>query len=299
MSAGQGRLHIDSHNLSFTGVRNGQSISLTLSGFFFMKTLTGTLRGNILTLTFPAEGGLLSTVEMREGTTEDCNRAVIALQKRVTQTNAAVEQREAVARARAAQREAVLQATSTLQDLHSRLANDLVRLQRRGDFASILDDYKQTWIEMQEDDATLRADATKVPFKCGDLDRVKYSDLAKLEYADMAAIQYRHNVAFGNIRDRVLQAVDDVRRDVATMSDILVELQRAVKADTTKALSQANVDQLAERTRLGESAADEQVRRATTSLQQAETEVRTYNEKATALLHDAKQSVDSLTCSGY
>lgn len=44
MSAGQssqGRLRLDSHNLSFTGVRSGQSVSLTFSEFFFAKTLTG------------------------------------------------------------------------------------------------------------------------------------------------------------------------------------------------------------------------------------------------------------------
>jgi hypothetical protein len=282
------RLRVNTYNVPFIGVRNGQSVSITFSQLFVTKTLTGSLKGNTLTLTVPRSDGLLSTFEMRGGAVDDYNRSLITLQKRVAEVNALLDQRAAV-----------LRAAKTLQDVHSRLPDDLALLERRTNFAEVLEDYEQTWIKMQQDEATLRTDAAKAPLNCTQLSHVRYVDLAALEYSDMSAITYRHNVAFNNIRDGVLEAVDAARKDVGTMTQTLVELQRAVKADTTKTLSQTNIDQLTQRTQLGQRAAEEQVRSAIATLQQAETEARTYNEKASELLNAAKQYVDSLSCTGW
>jgi hypothetical protein len=280
------RLRVQTLNLPFTGIRNGQSVSITMtfSQLFATKTmiLTGTLRGNTLTLTAPGNNGLLDTLVMPAGTAEDYNRAVVTIQKQVAHLNDL-----------ASQREAVFQAARAFGTAHSRLSDDLDRLARVTDFTSVFEAYRETLIEMQRDDATLRADAAMQPFDCYQLATVKY-DLGTLDY-DMSSIKYQ-NASFDSARRDVLSAVDAVHDDVAVIHRALEELQRAVQADTTKTASQQDVDQLKEQAQSDERTADERVHRALIALQQSEDQARGYNESAVSLLNEARKYVASLSC---
>lgn len=75
--------------------------------------------------------------------------------------------------------------------------------------------------------------------------------MGTLEY-DIGTIQY-HKATFDSIRRDVLGAVDSVRDDVASMQSALLELQRAVQADSTKTASQQDVDQMKEQSQRAES----------------------------------------------
>jgi hypothetical protein len=280
------RLRVQTLNVAFTGIRNGQSVSITMtfSQLFATKTmtLTGTLRGNTLTLTATGNNGLLDTFVMPGGTADDYNRALIAIQKRVAHLNDL-----------ASQREAVFQAARAFGTARSRLSDDLDRLTSVTDLTSAFEAYRETLIEIQRDDATLRSDAAIQPFDCYQLGTVKY-DLGTLEY-DLGSIKYQ-NASFDSARRDVLSAVDAVHDDVAVIHRVLEELQRAVQADTTKAASQQDVDQLKEQAQNDERTADERVRRALIALQQNEDQARGYNERAATLLDEARKYVASLSC---
>jgi hypothetical protein len=280
------RLRVDTLNFAFTGIRNGQSVSITMTfpQLFATKTmtLTGTLRGNTLTLTAPGSNGLLDTMVMPVGTADDYNRAVLTIQKRVAHANDL-----------ASQREAVIQAARAFGTARSRLSDDLDRLTSVTDFTSVFEAYRETLIEMRRDDATLRSDAAMQPFDCYQLGTVKY-DLGTLEY-DMGSIKYQ-NASFDSARRDVLSAVDAVHDDVAVIRRALQELQRAVQADTAKTASQQDVDQLEEQAQDDERTADQRVRAALIILQQREDQARGYNENATGLLEQARQYVASLSC---
>jgi hypothetical protein len=281
------RLRVQTLNLPFTGIRNRQSVSITMtfSQLFATKTmtLTGTLRGNTLTLTAPGSNGLLDTLVMPAGTAEDYNRAVVAIQKQVAHLNDL-----------AAQREAVIQAARAFVSAHSRLTDDLARLDHAKDFARVLESYRETWVKMQGDNDKLRTDASKRPFTCFERGTVQF-DLGTLQF-DKGSVEF-HNGTFESIRRSALDAVDAVGGDVASLQSALQELQRSVQADTTKVLSQRDVDQAKEQSQRDQRAADEQVRRVLTALQETENQVKVYNEDSIRLLNEATEFVASLSCS--
>lgn len=201
-------LKVQAENAPINGIRNGSDVTLKVGGPFFGETWTGTLRGNILTLTVPQGNGLLATVVLRNGTVEDYNRVASAFRLRIEQLaqQAALQrQREAQQAELQRQREAKLASkrmavidasgklAATLRNLAAQV-EQLSRDTRDANFKDVVSAYARDWTRMQENYQKLQADAAKRPFDCYQLSTVKY-DLNTLEY-DMSSIRY-DNGSFG------------------------------------------------------------------------------------------------------
>lgn len=280
--AGSHRLRVESINASFTGVRNGQQISITFQRFFLTQTWTGTLRGSTLTLTISRPDDLLATLVMRAGTVQDYNRAVAAIKQRVASINEAADRREAVIRADNAFRRA-----------HAALQDDVIALDRSVDFADLLNEYGDIWAEMQQGYAELRTGASQQPLTCVQLGGVEV-DLGGLEVA-MGRIE----VVDGSLdvrRGILLDRTADVRQDISAMWASLRELERAVAADPAKTVSSQQVAQQREFAKSAEKDANDRVAAALAALRSAEAQARSYNERARRLLSDEQQYVASLKC---
>jgi hypothetical protein len=65
----------------FTGIRNGSSISLNISG----TMVVGTLNGDTLSLVWPQQDGTLATIVFKGASVQDYNAAVQALRQRYPQ----------------------------------------------------------------------------------------------------------------------------------------------------------------------------------------------------------------------
>jgi len=93
-----------SQSVPLSGVHNDPNVSLTLSEpFGSSSTLTGTLRGDTLTLVAPDESGYLQTTVFRRATVEDYNRAVAAFRAQLARQATEARQASATAAALAAQ----------------------------------------------------------------------------------------------------------------------------------------------------------------------------------------------------
>src|SRR5262245_56930338 len=98
----------DSSSYSFEGVFDGDNLSLTFRGrqqtFLEGTTVTGTLKGDALTLVWPQSNGTLLTQELRPASVAEYNDAAHILQERAKEIVVASE--EAARRAAAARVEA-------------------------------------------------------------------------------------------------------------------------------------------------------------------------------------------------
>ena len=78
-------LAVSSENESFNGVLNGADISITLSNG---KTMSGTSNKNVLTLSYPANDGTMTTIAFKPGSVTDFNQAVDGFQKQKKEKDA-------------------------------------------------------------------------------------------------------------------------------------------------------------------------------------------------------------------
>ena len=105
----------DSSSYSFEGVFDGDNLSLTFRGrhqtFLEGVTVTGTLKGDALTLVWPQNNGTLLTQELRPASVAEYNDAAHILQERAREIVAASE--EAARLAAAARVEAARLAAET------------------------------------------------------------------------------------------------------------------------------------------------------------------------------------------
>lgn len=125
-SGDTGYAAVEKEGVSFTGIIDGSSVTLTLDqGLGFSTNWNGTLDGDELTLSYASEDGSLRTLHFKSAKVEDYNEAVADLQQSVAAANddqAQLDAEQAQAEAEAAvQADAAQQtdnlSTATAQDL--------------------------------------------------------------------------------------------------------------------------------------------------------------------------------------
>ncbi len=280
---------VESINKPFTGIRNGPNISIT----FFGVTWSGELRGSVLSLALPRRDGLLETLTMRAGSVEDYNRAALALKQSVARIAEEQARQKAIADEKIARRKAVLDADRAFWEVYQQLKEATRTLYLDTDFTKVLAAYAETWTTMQRHHEKLRTDAAKSPLDCYQLGTVKY-DLGTLQY-DMGSIRY-HNGSFDFVRNSVLNRIGRVQRDTQALQEALHGLRQANAADPTKTASQPYLEQLSAMSAAAARMAEDQIQASLGVRKKAEAKAGEFNEKATRLLQDATEFVNSLTC---
>jgi hypothetical protein len=276
---------IESNNRSFKGIQNGSSISIT---FDDGNVLTGTLKGNELSLVFPDSEGNLNSMVFKPSTVADYNSAVAKLRGEVQEYNAKEQELKAKAQAIYDQQEAVMNANKTLNSGLSKLESLTKELTDDTKFEDVLKEYRIHWNQMQEHQQNMKALATKKPFDSYQLSEVKYAlteveyDLTSIEY-DNTSMEYKVNEVTGDI--------SAINKQIPIVQQAWATLQSAVKANTTGSpTAQFNSDDVTQAI----AQAQKQSEASTSSMQKAQQQAKDYNDKANKLIEDSKKYVAGL-----
>jgi hypothetical protein len=156
-------------NYPFTGVHVNNSISLTLTEyFFFHETLTGTFDGSTVVLQIPQSDGSLTSETFGGASNDDYNTAVNTLRTQVTHADVLYQNQQATATtaqdvhqatavALQATQQALQQQQLAVTDANQTLGNDLTTLQNDAENLSsfseqsTLTGYVNDWQTMQND----------------------------------------------------------------------------------------------------------------------------------------------------
>lgn len=232
----------DSSSYSFEGVFDGDSLSLTFRGRHQTSmegiTVTGTLKGDALTLVWPQRNGTLLTQELRPASVAEYNDAAHTLQERASEIVAANEEAarlEAAARAEAArlaaEKRAVVEAQNKVTGAAESLRNAVRALPRADFYANELRSYGETWRRMNETRAELLAESRKplTSHQLGKVERklaILSQHLGNIE-SRRGSFDSRLGSANGRIRD--------TEEEIARLQVAFALLQKAAAATTTGA----------------------------------------------------------------
>lgn len=270
------------------GTTNGRSVVLTVKkegllanlGFIGGRRLTGTLDGRGLNLVWPSDDGTLQTTIFRRATVADYNRAVAGFRQRIQQINIVYEAQQAEAR----RRQAVTDANKNVMDAAVELG-DAIKDANAIDYADILDDYDQIWLQMQaifkaiKGKAKSRLDSyqhTKLEYA---LTQMNYQ-ITKMEYAH-TKLEYKLDGTGDKIR-----AIEDASRNLTTAWQRLQQTAIANTAGEPKPFTTA--EEITRATDLARS----EIKKATAGRDAAIKQAETYHKRADDLYKQAKQIVD-------
>lgn len=293
---------VQSATEAFTGVRDGSSISITFSALGFSSTLTGTLNGDTLTLAVPDQNGYIATDQFHTASVQDYNHAVNALRQRI-QTQAAATQS---AQATANTQQAIAQATQSAQsqldqavtDANSKLSSDVQSmssdaqsLANSTSFSDALNAYASSWSQMQKDYQQEKNDyangcgsggynASVVSYDAG----VVSYDLGTIQYDD-GTLSYDQNTMSGPLAR--------VQSDIKNAQTDWQNLKAALAADTTSSVlaqySQSDIDKAV-------GSAQKQVDASNSSLSQAQSQGKQYDQEAAQMNTAAQNLASSMQC---
>lgn len=227
-------------SLSFDGVSDGENISITFPDKYLTiapgKTITGTLKGDALTLFSPERDGTLSTLEFHSASVAEYNDAVRRLQEHGKVVVAAREEaarQAAVARVEAeriaAEKRAVVDAHRRVIDTVEELRGATQRLCGQGCYKSTLSAYATEWKQLQNEYATLKKEANP-PLDSYRLNSVKYH-LNGMKY-HLNSHNYQRNSFESDVRT-ANDKVKVVNELINSLNARWERLQQAVAANTT------------------------------------------------------------------
>lgn len=230
----------DSSSYSFEGVFDGDNLSLTFRGrqqtFLEGTTVTGTLKGDALTLVWPQSNGTLLTQELRPASVAEYNDAAHILQERAREIGAASEEAARLAAAArveaarlAAEKRAVVDAQNKVAGAAESLRNTVSELPGADFYADALRSYGETWRRMKEARAELLAESRK-PLTSDQLGNVK--DKLGIVSQRLENIESLR----GNFESRLNSAntrIRDTEGEIARLQTAFAQLQKAVAANTT------------------------------------------------------------------
>jgi chromosome segregation ATPase len=207
----------DADNASFTGVREGESVSLRFAGLFTENIINGTLSGDTLSLVMPQEDGRLAAVEFRRAAVGEYNAEVEKLKGQAAKTNEATrkawaeEERIGELRGRGAR------ADGTIQDAFESLDDRVGELGDAARFDEQLSGFDEHWREMQEHEKEFKSKAAARP-----LDNYK---LGEARHALQNLGHDRQNIRHD--RQSLNYAVKNAEERISKTRDALAALERA------------------------------------------------------------------------
>lgn len=289
---------IRANNVSFTGVRSGNHLSITVpQGFGTANTFSGEFNGPLLTLFFPDSRGTITPVVLHPGTVAEYNQAVIGLQQQVGQQVAQAQAAQATTAAYAklgtatasalySQQENVRAANTGVADALRQLTRAVNDLAQDSTFDFPLEESNQT--NLQTANQQLRKDAAKPPVDCMqiqfDLDNVEL-------YA--SPVSDAHSF--------MQSKTDRIQQESATVKALVQDVQRAY-TDTSTATA-ANTTGIPapqftqEDVTKAVTTAQQQIDRSMQAIQDAQQRLTGYEQQAAQTLKDAKSLVARVKCS--
>jgi hypothetical protein len=294
-------------NYPFTGVHVNNSISLTLTEyFFFHETLTGTFDGSTVVLQIPQSDGYLTSETFGAASNDDYNAAVNTLRTQVTRADvlyqnqqatatSVQDEQQATAVALQATQQALQQQQQAVTDANQTLGNDITTLQNdAGNLSSFseqstLTGYANDWQTMQNDYAVEENDAKQ---GCangngaqvgGDLAQVN-GDKAQIN-GDDAQLQGDEAQYTGDVTP-VQQDIEKVKADWKVLQQAVASNSSGepVSAynnnDVNKAIHQANSDLSA----------------IHTTLTNAQSQAENYDQESSALVTQATTLDNNMGC---
>jgi hypothetical protein len=232
----------DSSSYSFEGVFDSDNLSLTFRGRHQTSlegiTVTGTLKGDALTLVWPQSNGTLLTQELRPASVAEYNDAAHILQERAREIVAASEEDARLAAAArveaarlAAEKHAVVEAQNKVAGAAESLRSAVRELPGADFYADALRSYGETWRRMKEARAELLAESRKP---------LTSHQLGKVERKLGMVSQHFGNIESrrGSFESRLSSAntrIRDTEEEIARLQTAFAQLQKAVAANTTGA----------------------------------------------------------------
>lgn len=230
----------DSSSYSFEGVFDGDNLSLTFRGRHQTSlegvTVTGTLKGDALTLFWPQNNGMLLTQELRPASVAEYNDTAHILQERAREIVAASEEAKRLAVAAraeaarlAAEKRAVVEAQNKVAGAAQSLHNAVRALAGADFYADELRSYGETWRRMKEARAELLAESRKplTSHQLGKVERklgIMSQHLGKIESRRGS---FDSRLSSANMRIR------DTEEEIARLQLAFALLQKAQAANTT------------------------------------------------------------------
>ncbi|WP_442603621.1 hypothetical protein [Paenibacillus sp. KN14-4R] len=275
----------DSKNDPFKGIRNGDSVSITLNDG---KVLTGTLKNKELSLVFPDAQGNLNTNVYKPATVSEYNTAVSKLRDNVQDYNTKEQEKKAEAKTINDQQEAVKNANNKLSNDISRLSNLSESLVKATDFDNVMKSYQAHWNQMQEHQKKMKELASVKPFTDYQLTQVEYN-LTQVEY-DLTSIEYDDTSMdnkVGVINDYILS----IKKQFSVVQSDWVTLQKVVSANTTGSpkaqFTSKDIEQACQQ-------AQDKIDSSISAVQKASQQAKEYDNKANQLTVDSKNYVQGL-----
>jgi hypothetical protein len=292
----------DSSWFSFEGVFDGDNLSLTFRGrqqtFLEGTTVTGTLKGDALTLVWPQSNGTLLTQELRPASVAEYNDAARILQERAREIVVASEEaarRAEAARAEAArlaaEKRAVVEAQNKVTGAAESLRNAVRELPGADFYADALRSYGETWQRMKEAHAELLAERRK-PLTGRQLGIVQ-SKLERLQSL-LGSIESRR----GNFESRLSSAntrIRDTEEEIARLQPAFAQLRKAVAANTT---GEPRATVTAERVAKAAESARSEINKAVAARDAAKNRAAAYDKQAADLYRQAEAFVKTLKPTG-
>jgi hypothetical protein len=232
----------DSSSYSFEGVFDGDNLSLTFRGRHQTSlegiTVTGTLKGDALTLVWPQSNGTLLTQKFRPASVAEYNDAAHTLQERAREIGAASEEAARLAEAArveaarlAAEKRAVVEAQNKVTGAAGSLRNAVRELPGADFYADALRSYGETWRRMKEARAELLAESRK-PLTSHQLGKVERKlDIVSQSLGNIESSRgsFESRLSSANTRIR------DTEEEIARLQTAFAQLQKVVAANTTGA----------------------------------------------------------------
>lgn len=193
-------------NPSFTGMRDGSSISLNFAGFLTERMITGTISGDTLSLLMPQPNGLLATVEFKSATVDEYNAEVEKLKRRVAEANESARKAQATAARADEARQKAADATANLRRALESLNDRIADLDVAAKFDEAVGRFDDHLHEMREHEKEFKEKASARP-----LDTYKFNDA---KYAlDLLGFD-RQNVGFDrqNLNYAVADAIERIKK---------------------------------------------------------------------------------------
>lgn len=288
----------DSKSYSFEGISDGNNVSLSFRDryltFLEGRTITGTLKSDVLTLVWPQRDGTLWTQVYRLASVADYNYAVRNLQERASQIVAAKQEAARQAQAAreeaakiAAERLAVVDAHKRITDTAEELRREIKRLCGQTCFISTLKAYATEWKTMQAEYAILKQQAS-LPLDSYQLNTVKYH-LNSLKY-HLNSHNYQRNSFDSDARDaddRIKEVNDLINRLNAGWE----RLQQAVSANTTgEPRAAITTEQISKAVEYARS----EINKSVATQKAAQKQAATYDKQAEDLYRQAEAFVKTL-----
>jgi hypothetical protein len=277
----------DSSSYSFEGVFDGDNLSLTFRGRHQTSlegiTVTGTLKGDALTLVWPQSNGTLLTQELRPASVAEYNNAAYMLQERASEIGAASEKAARLA----AEKRAVVEAQNKVTGAVESLRNAVKELPGADFYADALRSYGGNWQRIKEAHAELLAESRKQ--LTGHQLGIVQSGLGRLQSL-LGSIESRR----GNFESSLTSAntrIRDTEEEIARLQTAFAQLRQAVAANTTaEPRGAVTAERIAKATEFARS----EINKAVAARDAAKSRASAYDKQAANMYRQAEAFVKTL-----